>query len=103
VQATLARLKELSTRTDVDSDLATPLQVRHDDRLRRLRRHHESAGEDRAVRDGAAIELELITAERARMHELRDSGALSDEARRRLERELDLEEVRVLQISQDPA
>ena len=103
VQATLARLKDLSARTDVDGNLATPLQVRQDDRLRRLRLHHESAGEDRALHDGAALELELIAAERARMHELRDSGALSDEARRRLERELDLEEVRVLQIGEDPA
>ncbi len=103
VQATLVRLGELSTHPGVASDLAASLQVRQDDRLRRLRRHHESAGEDRAVHDGAALELELIGAERARMHELRDSGDLTDEARRRLERELDLEEVRVLQIGQDPA
>ena len=103
VQATLARLKEVLERKEVDRDLATPLQVRQHDRLRRLRRHHESAGEDRMLHDGAALELELIAAERERMHELRDSGALSDEARRRLERELDLEELRLRQIDQDPA
>jgi len=103
VQATLTRLTEVSTQTGVDSSLTASLRVLQDDRLRRLQRHHDSDGEDRAVREGAVLELELIGAERARMHELRDSGALSDEARRRLERELDLEEVRVLQIGQDPA
>lgn len=103
VQATLARLEEVSARAGADGTLTAPLRVAHDDRLRRLQRHHDSDGADRAVREGAALELELISAERSRMHELRDNGALSDEARRRLERELDLEEVRVLQIGQDPA
>ena len=103
VQATLARLTEVSARAGADSALTAPLRVAHDDRLRRLQRHHDSDGEDGAVRMGALLELELIGAERDRMHELRDSGALGDEARRRLERELDLEEVRVLQIAQDPA
>ena len=102
VEATLGRLRDLSARAGVDADLAAPLQARHEERLRRLRRHHATSGGDRVVRAGATLELELIAAERARMHELRESGALGDEARRRLERELDLEEVRILQLDQAP-
>jgi CPA1 family monovalent cation:H+ antiporter len=102
VEATLGRLRDLSAHAGLDAELAAALQVRHEERLRRLRRHHATAGEDRVVRSGATLELELIGAERARMHELRESGALGDEARRRLERELDLEEVRILQMDQAP-
>ncbi len=102
VEATLGRLQELSARAAVDAELAAALRVRQEERLRRLRRHHDTAGEDRAVRAGATLELELIAAERVRMHELRSSGALGDEARRRMERDLDLEEVRILQMDQDP-
>ncbi|MDE2219181.1 MAG: Na+/H+ antiporter [Gammaproteobacteria bacterium] len=102
VEATLGRLRELSTRADVDAELAAPLQVRHEDRLRRLRRHQATAGEDGVVRTGATLELELIAAERARLHQLRERNALADEARRRVERELDLEEVRILQAGENP-
>ena len=41
------------------------------------------------------IELLLITAERERINQLYRQGALKDEARRRLERELDLHETTV--------
>jgi CPA1 family monovalent cation:H+ antiporter len=102
VEATLGRLQEISSSAAVDAELAAPLRVRHEERLRRLRRHQATAGEDHIVRTGATLELELIAAERARMHELRSSGVLGDEARRRVERELDLEEVRILQMDQDP-
>jgi CPA1 family monovalent cation:H+ antiporter len=102
VEATLGRLQDLSAGAGVDAQLAAPLRVHYEDRLRRLRRHHATAGQDRAVSAGATLELELIRAERARLHELRLSGALGDEARRRVERELDLEEVRIRQMDQDP-
>jgi CPA1 family monovalent cation:H+ antiporter len=38
------------------------------------------------------IELELIAAERDRVNDLSQSGRLSDDARRRIERDLDLRE-----------
>ena len=41
------------------------------------------------------IELALITAERERINELYRRGALKDDSRRRLERELDLREALV--------
>jgi len=42
-------------------------------------------------------------AERARIERLRQEGALSEEARRRIERELDFEEARINQTDRDPA
>jgi CPA1 family monovalent cation:H+ antiporter len=40
----------------------------------------------------AEIRAELITAEREHIHQLLRDGRITDEARRRIERELDLEE-----------
>ncbi len=102
VRTTLARLQELSGRSELGQELVAPLRTRHEDRLARLSRQLGTAGEDRAVREISMLELELIAVERARIHELRESGALSDEARRRVERELDLEEVRIMQADLDP-
>ena len=44
------------------------------------------------ARSSAMIELYLVAAERRRINELWRSGKLKDEARRRIERELDLRE-----------
>jgi hypothetical protein len=41
--------------------------------------------------------------EREWINNLRRDGALSDESKRRIERELDLEEARIVQADQDPA
>ena len=103
VQATLARLDDLIAREQLPADLAAALRVRHADRLRRLERHQDTSGVDAAVREGGEMERQLIEAERERIGQLRLDGALSDEARRRIERELDLEEARVIQAGRDPA
>jgi CPA1 family monovalent cation:H+ antiporter len=64
----------------------------------RNRLHHfdESPEREESLRDLKTdpdeIQLLLITAERARINELYRQGSLKDEARRRLERELDLRE-----------
>ena len=71
--------------------------------LRRLERDHETEGTEGAVRYGGEIEHKLINAEREQIYRLRQQGAFSDEAKRRIERELDLEEARILQKGQDPA
>ena len=42
------------------------------------------------------LRLELIVAERAFLHQLLRDGKITDESRRRLERELDLEEATIL-------
>jgi CPA1 family monovalent cation:H+ antiporter len=56
---------------------------------------HRSDGDDghRALTDlREEVELQLIAAERTRVNHLFRTGRLKDEARRRIERELDLRE-----------
>jgi CPA1 family monovalent cation:H+ antiporter len=79
------------------------MRSRHEDRLRRLEPHQETGSAVPAVREEGEIERQLIEAERKHIERLRQDGALSDEARRRIERELDLEEARIVQAGQDPA
>jgi NhaP-type Na+/H+ or K+/H+ antiporter len=103
VRAGIARLNEMTGRGELANNLAQGLRARHEDRLRRLERHQESGGADDAVGQGGEMERRLIGAERERIYRLRQDGAISDEARRRIERELDLEEARVVQAGKDPA
>jgi Na+/H+ antiporter len=103
VEATLARLDELIRREALPGDLAQALRSRQEDRLRRLERRQETNGADDAVREEGEIDRQLIEAEREWINRLRHDGALSDEARRRIERELDLEEARIVQAGRDPA
>ena len=73
-------------------DVVQRLRTKHRERLR----HFERGPEEENRRDLTAppdeIELLLIAAERERINELYRQGTLKDEARRRLERELDLRE-----------
>jgi hypothetical protein len=55
------------------------------------------------VKRSGDLERQLIAAERERTQQLHHAGAVSDEARRQIERELDLEEARVVQAGRDPA
>jgi CPA1 family monovalent cation:H+ antiporter len=103
VRAALARLETLIDRGKLPADLAGALRSRHEDRLRRLERHGESDGADDMVKRSGDWERQLIDAERERTQQLHHAGAVSDEARRQIERELDLEEARVVQAGRDPA
>jgi len=66
------------------------LRARHDDRSGRLPRE-TSDGIDVAL-VAAELRSELIAAEREFIYQLLRDGRITDEARRRIERELDLEE-----------
>jgi CPA1 family monovalent cation:H+ antiporter len=103
LRGTLKHLDLLIRKENLSPDLARALRTRLKERLRRLVLDHESEGADGAVRYGGKIERKLIDVERDQIYRLRQEGALSDEAKRRIERELDLEEARILQKGQDPA
>ena len=64
------------------------LRARYERRLQQLPRPENG---DAAAQE-VELRLELIATERAFLHELLRDGRLTDESRRRLERELDLEE-----------
>ena len=70
------------------------LSARHDHRARLIPTDLEG-GLD-AVRVSNDVRLELIETERAFLSDLLRNGKITDESRRRLERDLDLEEATIL-------
>lgn len=98
-QAALARLDELKAEHWVSEEVAARMRDLYEFRRRRFAaRGAEEADEyDYEKHSLAAQRLrqELLTAERAALLRLRSEGRISDEIRRRVERELDLEETRL--------
>jgi monovalent cation/hydrogen antiporter len=93
IEAAMERLDQLKAERGLSEDVAHPLRARHRDRLKHI--EHRSGGDDHPrnlteLHDD--IERLLIVAERQRINELFRNGKLNDEARRRIERELDLRE-----------
>jgi Na+/H+ antiporter len=93
IDAAIERLERLAAERALPDDLVQRVRTRHRERLR----HFERAPEGEESRQDLTappdeIELLLLAAERERINELYRQGTLKDEARRRLERELDLRE-----------
>jgi CPA1 family monovalent cation:H+ antiporter len=84
------RLEQLANERDLPDGLLIPLRARHATRAQQVPRVM-SDGSDHAVRV-AELRSELIAGERAYLYGLLRDGTITDESRRRLERELDLEE-----------
>ncbi|MCI0465772.1 MAG: Na+/H+ antiporter [Beijerinckiaceae bacterium] len=92
-EAALARLDALAAERAFPETLIVPLRAQHRVRLRHIEQHRDESeehGKFAGLHD--EIELLIIAAERSRTNELFCSGKLTDEARRRIERELDLRE-----------
>jgi CPA1 family monovalent cation:H+ antiporter len=85
-----ARLEELAANNSISSEVLAVLRARHDDRFGRL----PSPEPDRVDAASAAADVRsnLIALEREYIYQLLRDGRITDEARRRIERELDLEE-----------
>jgi monovalent cation/hydrogen antiporter len=94
--AALQRLDDLVTEVPGHVPLIDQLR----DRYRHRAEHYErSHGEDEVIddpeeRDHRQIRQAVLDAERIAVIELRDSGAIGEEALRRVERDIDLEELR---------
>jgi Na+/H+ antiporter len=93
IEAAIERLDQLTRDRQLSEDSVKPLRAHQHERLRHI--ENRSDGDDRhrkltELHD--EIELALIAAERQRINDLFRSGKLKDEARRRIERELDLRE-----------
>jgi len=96
IESALERLDQLATQRSLPQDLVHALRAQHRERLKHFDQEHDGAGghrEQGKLHD--EIEFELIAAERERVNELYRQGALKDEARRRIERELDLRDARL--------
>jgi monovalent cation/hydrogen antiporter len=84
------RLDGLAADGEAAPDVLAILRARHDYRVGQLPR----SGTDgfRTVAAATELRAELIAAEREYIYRLLQQGQITDEARRRIERELDLEE-----------
>jgi CPA1 family monovalent cation:H+ antiporter len=91
VRAASRRLEQLATEQDLAPDVVHAIRTQHEDRLKHVGENgNDVVGGHGQLHD--EIEHLLIEAERTRVNELFRSGKLTDEARRRIERELDLRE-----------
>ncbi len=93
IDSVIERLERLAAERALPDDLVQRVRTRHRERLRHFERGpgREQSHQDLTVSPDE-IELLLLATERARINELYRQGTLKDEARRRLERELDLRE-----------
>ncbi|HEY3917652.1 MAG TPA: Na+/H+ antiporter [Stellaceae bacterium] len=93
IEAAIGRLGELARERDLGEAVVQPLGARHRARLKHVADKMDGDDGQRALTTlDEEIELLLIEAERARINDLYGDGKLNDEARRRIERELDLRE-----------
>jgi Na+/H+ antiporter len=102
VETAIERFDQLATEKALSEEVATAL--RGAQRARLL--HLEWNGDDADSRCEFAeihdeIELQLIEAERKLINDLYRDGKLEDEARRRIERELDLREARLTSLKEE--
>ncbi|HYM72337.1 MAG TPA: Na+/H+ antiporter [Stellaceae bacterium] len=93
IEAAMTRLEELAAAHRIPDEFIAPIQAQHRDRLKRVEhRSDDDAAHKRLIEHCDEIELLLIAAERTLINDLYRDGRLKDEARRRIERELDLRE-----------
>ena len=100
IEAAIERIEALGTERDLSKEILETLRTRHRDRLKHV--DQRTSGSDDAHRTLTdlhdEIELLLIDAERQRINELYRRGMLKYEARRRIERELDLRNAHLANI-----
>jgi CPA1 family monovalent cation:H+ antiporter len=93
IKAVIERLEQLRTERGLSDDIVEPLRAHHQDRLRHANRAVSASDAQTKYNDlHDEIELTLIAAEREHINALFRDGKLKDEARRRIERDLDLRE-----------
>jgi CPA1 family monovalent cation:H+ antiporter len=84
------RLEEISRERKLPEGNLALIRERYDSRLALLPHSHNDGFEVAKLR--ADLRMELIAEERLLIHQLLRQGKISDETRRRIERDLDLEE-----------
>jgi CPA1 family monovalent cation:H+ antiporter len=91
LDAALKSLDTLAEEKELSDEVVSLLRARHEIRVNQLPCSLDPARLDVAA-TGTALTRELIAAERRFIHELLRDGKITDETRRRIERDLDLEE-----------
>ncbi|MEI9991990.1 MAG: Na+/H+ antiporter [Rhizomicrobium sp.] len=102
VEAAMARLEDIAMERQLSDDVVEPLRVLNRDRLNQIdQRSGRDEIKQRLSELHDDIEFQLIAAERAFVNELYRSGGLKDEARRRIEHELDLRDADIANQQSD--
>jgi CPA1 family monovalent cation:H+ antiporter len=97
IGAALTRLDDVEKERRLELVLLERLRGAHHERLRRVEHRSQEDGDHRAAQETHdEIEFGLIEAERQRVNDLYRRGELKDDARRRIERELDLREAQLV-------
>lgn len=91
LEAALKSLDALTEEKEVSDEVMRLLRARHEIRVNQLPDSLDPAHHDVSAA-GIALTRELIVAERKFIHDLLRDGQITDETRRRIERDLDLEE-----------
>jgi monovalent cation/hydrogen antiporter len=102
IDAALARLDRLES-AGLAPETVEFLRRRHSDRRAYFVAACRDLENGEAVAHSMALQLEFLAAERAAIASLYTGGALEDEARRRIERELDLDESRIRHAAESGA
>ncbi|WP_407341101.1 Na+/H+ antiporter [Methylocapsa polymorpha] len=93
IEAALERLDQIAAERNLAESVVQRLRARHRDRLMHIEQRSDGDdGHKKLTELYDEIELQLIAAERERTNDLFCGGKLTDDARRRIERELDLRE-----------
>jgi monovalent cation/hydrogen antiporter len=90
LQLAQMRLEQLAANKQIAPEALAVLRARHDDRFGRLPNAEPSQSDTASA--AADVRSDLIALERQYIYGLLREGRITDEARRRIERELDLEE-----------
>ena len=99
IEAAIQTLDELVAQRELSEDIVRPLRTHHRDRLRQVElRGDGEDGHKRLTELHDEIEFLLIDAERQKINDLYRRGKLKDEARRRIERELDLRDAQLTNV-----
>ncbi|PYL64208.1 MAG: Na+/H+ antiporter [Verrucomicrobia bacterium] len=97
--AALAYIDNMSGRDGLSSDVVARLRAEYDDRLEQLRRCAENLGDrsgDIATPQYQQLQYEALRIERDTIIRLRNEHVINDDALRRIQRDLDLAEARLI-------
>jgi monovalent cation/hydrogen antiporter len=100
ITAALGRLEQLARERKLAEEVVTPVRRLYRERLRHVERRGDGDETQAAlVRECDAVEYQLIASEREYINATYRDGQLKDDARRRVERELDLRESHLASLS----
>jgi CPA1 family monovalent cation:H+ antiporter len=92
IEAARGALTTIIAERKLPEGLAKFLEARHETRMRALPEPPREGDQHSPATKGSSMVREIITSERQHLHRLLREGKITDETRRRIERDLDLEE-----------